>query len=199
MVKPRDRVDITYFCIDIEASGPIPALYNMVSIGVVPVVREGGRWIPQREDLYLLLKPMNDGFDPKAMAIHGITREEMERDGEEPKAAMERLREWTLAHCDPPAARPVFVGHNAVFDWAYVNYYFLALEEENPFGWKALDTKALAMGRLGLQWFDTHKEMLARRLPALGPQDPSLTHRADYDARYQAVILAELLNLTPAL
>ena len=82
MVKPRDRVDITYFCIDIEASGPVPALYNMVSLGAVPVVRTGGKWIPSREDLYLLLRPMNEGFDPEAMAIHGITREEMERDGE---------------------------------------------------------------------------------------------------------------------
>ena len=192
-------VDITYFSIDIGASGPVPGFYNMVSLGVVPLRRAEGKWSPAREDLYLLFQPMNDGFDPEAMAIHGIAREEMERDGEEPKAAMRRLREGTLEHCDPPRARPVFVGHNAVFDWAYVNYYFVATEEENPFGWKALDTKSLAMGRLHLPWFDTHKQMLQNRLAGVGPQDEALTHRADYDARYQAVILAELLNLPPAL
>lgn len=192
-------VDITYFCIDIEASGPVPGLFNMVSLGAVPVVRERGRWAPAGEDLYLLLRPMNEGFDPEAMAIHGISREEMEARGEDPKAAMATLREWSLAHCVPPRARPVFVGHNAVFDWAFVNYYFVATEEENPFGWKAIDTKALAMGRLRLPWFDTHKERLQELLPGLGPQDQARVHRADYDARYQAVILAELLNLDPPL
>ena len=191
-------VDITYFCIDIEASGPVPGLYNMVSLGAVPVVRERGRWAPTDDDLYLLFKPMNDGFDRDAMAIHGIPREEMEQHGEEPRECMRKLREWTLAHCDPPRARPVFVGHNAVFDWAYVNYYFFSTGEENPFGWKAIDTKALAMGRLNLPWFDTHKEMLQKLLPGLGPQDSARVHRADYDARYQSVILAELLNRDPA-
>ena len=191
-------VDITYFCIDIEASGPVPGLFNMVSLGAVPVVRgTDGRWVPTQEDYYAVLQPMNDGFDPAAMAIHGISRVEMERDGKDPKQVMQELREWSLAHCDPPKARPVFVGHNAVFDWSFVNYYYVATGEENPFGWKAVDTKVLAMGRLRLPWFQTHKEKLAELLPRLGPQDRSLTHRADYDARYQAVILAELLNLDP--
>ena len=192
-------IDVNYFCIDIEASGPVPALYNMVSLGVVPVLRSEGRWAPTSDELYLVFRPMNDGFDPAAMAIHGITRKEMEEQGEEPKAAMRRLREWTLSHRVPRGARPIFVGHNAVFDWAFVNYYFAVTEEENPFGWKALDTKALAMGRLNLPWFDTHKEMLEKRLPGVGPQDRALTHRADYDARDQAMILAELLNLQPAM
>jgi DNA polymerase III epsilon subunit-like protein len=192
-------VDITYFCIDVEASGPVPGLYNLVSLGAVPVVRGRDRWAATADELYLLLRPMNDGFDPEAMAVHGISRREMEERGLEPKAAMRRLREWTLAHCDPPAARPVFVGHNAVFDWAFVNHYFVATGEENPFGWKALDTKSLAMGRLRLPWFDTHKEMLEKLLPGLGPPDQARVHRADYDARYQATILVELLNLDPPL
>ena len=192
-------VDITYFCIDIEASGPVPGLYNMVSLGAVPVVRRNGRWVETNDDFYAVFQPMNDGFDPAAMAIHGITRKEMERDGRKPKEVMASLREWSLAHCDPPKARPVFVGHNAVFDWSFINYYYVATGEENPFGWKALDTKVLAMGRLRLPWFSTHKEKLAELLPRLGPQDQALTHRADYDARYQATILTELLNLDPPL
>jgi len=34
--------DIVYFSVDVEASGPVPGLYNLVSIGAVPVGREGG-------------------------------------------------------------------------------------------------------------------------------------------------------------
>ena len=64
----------------------------------------------------------------------------------------------------------------------------------NPFGWKALDTKALAMGVLRLDWFDTNKERLAELIPGLGVQDESQVHRADYDAFYQARILVGLLD-----
>jgi hypothetical protein len=64
----------------------------------------------------------------------------------------------------------------------------------SPWGWKALDTKSLAMGVLGLDWFDTNKERLAELIPALGDQDQAKVHRADYDALYQAKILAALLD-----
>ena len=63
----------------------------------------------------------------------------------------------------------------------------------NPFGYKGLDTKSLAMGRLGISWRDTSKENLESLL-ALPPQDPAQIHRADYDARYQALILQALLD-----
>ena len=32
---------IVYFSVDVEASGPVPGLYNLVSIGAVPVSRKG--------------------------------------------------------------------------------------------------------------------------------------------------------------
>lgn len=42
---------------------------------------------------------------------------------------------------------PVFVGLNAPFDWSFINYYFHYLLKSNPFGFAALDIKALYMGR----------------------------------------------------
>ena len=89
--------------------------------------------------------------------------------------------------------RPVFVGHNAVFDWSYIAYYYAHFGMENPFGYKGLDTKSLAMGVLGIPWSDTSKEVLERLL-SLPPQDRALVHRADYDAAYQARILQALLD-----
>jgi hypothetical protein len=84
-----------------------------------------------------------------------------------------------------------------VFDWAYIAFYFAHCDLPNPFGYKGIDTKSLAMGRLNISWNDTSKENLERVLE-LPPQDPAQIHRADYDAWYQALILKALLERHPA-
>ncbi len=181
-----------YICVDVEASGAVPNPYNLVSVGAVPVVQgASGDWAPREDDVfYVELKPLYDGFDPGAMAVHGIPRDRLERDGLAPAEAMGRLRSWATSR----GGRPVFVGHNAVFDWAYVNHYFVATGVENPFGWKGLDTKSLAAGVLRIPFLETSKENLARLLPSVGAEDLSRKHRADYDALYQSRLLAALLN-----
>ena len=49
------------------------------------------------------------------------------------------------------------------------------------------------MGSLGIPWTATSKESL-QKLLSLPPQDPTLIHRADYDAQYQAEILKAILD-----
>jgi DNA polymerase III epsilon subunit-like protein len=184
---------ITYLCIDIEASGPVPGLYNMVSLGVVPV-RPGadGKWAVETTELYQEYQPVFPGWDKEAEKVHKVPRAHLEANGLEIKPAMEALRDW--AKKTAGKSRRVFVGHNAPFDWSFVAYYFAYVGMENPFGYNALDTKALAMGKLDLGWLETSKENLQRLLP-LPPQEEGQVHNALYDARYQAMILAALLNL----
>jgi DNA polymerase III epsilon subunit-like protein len=183
-----------YFSIDVEASGPVPALYNLVSIGAVPVTYRGSTWEPEEDRFYVELKPLFRGFDPDSMAVHGISREHLERKGAPPLEAMQRLTRFVEKRVRPVRGRAIFVGHNAVFDWAYINYYYEFHYLPNPFGYKALELKSFAMGCLGIDWLDSNKERLQELLPAIPPQDASLVHRADYDALYQAQILCALLN-----
>ena len=183
---------MSYFCVDCEASGPVPPLYNLLSIGVTAVHREGSRHV-LGESAYFELKPIFPGFDPGALAVCGLDPEALRVTGLPPQDALQRLTEFVRTHNRAGSERPVFVGHNAVFDWSYVNYYYVHFGLENPFGYKGLDTKSLAMGVLRLPWNDTSKEVLERRL-ALAPQDRALVHRADYDAAYQARILQALLD-----
>jgi DNA polymerase III alpha subunit (gram-positive type) len=187
-----------FFCVDIEASGPVPALYNMVSLGAVAVRRDqGGAWCAEDERFYVELKPMAPGFDAGAMKVHGLTRAHLEKEGIASDEAMRRLTAFAEARLRGSGGRPVFVGHNAVFDWSFVSWYYEKFSLPNPFGYKALDSKSLAMGRLGIGWFETNKERLESLL-ALPAQDKEQTHRADYDAWYQALILCALLNRPPA-
>jgi len=183
---------MNYFCLDCEASGPLPPLYNLLSVGVTVVRPEGARHV-LGDSFYVELKPIFAGFDREALAVCGLDVERLRVEGEEPRAALDRLSAWVQKRNRGSAERPVFVGHNAVFDWAYIAYYFAHFELPNPFGYKGIDSKSLAMGRLDIGWNDTSKETLAAMLD-LPDQDPSKVHRADYDARYQALILQALLD-----
>lgn len=183
---------IAYFCVDIEASGTVPGLFSMLSLGVVEVRGGRGNWAPGAS-LYLELKPLPEaGEDPGAMRVHDLDPERLAAEGREPARAMEDLRAWTLERAG--GADPVFVGHNAPFDWSFVSWYFVKFGVPNPFGYKALDTKALAMGALRLPWPEAHKTRLSERLEEVPAEDTSRKHRADYDAFYQAQILCALLK-----
>lgn len=184
---------MNYFCLDCEASGQLPPFYNLLSIGVT-VVTPREDYHELGESFYVELKPIFPGFDPDAMAVCGLDAERLRQEGVEPEQAMRRLTGWVEERNTGTRERPVFVGHNAVFDWAYIAYYYEHFGLPNPFGYKGIDTKSLAMGRLGISWNETNKEVLEQRL-SLPSQDPALIHRADYDAHYQALILKGLLDL----
>ena len=184
---------ITFMCIDIEASGPVPGLFNMVSLGAVPVrLGADGKWFVDTIELYQEYQPIFPGWDAGAEKIHQITRAHLEKEGLQIKPAMEALKEWCKSNSKK--TRLVFVGHNAPFDWSFVAYYYAYVGMDNPFGYNGLDTKAMAMGKLDLGWLETSKENLQKKLK-LREQDDKMIHNAVYDARYQAEILAALLNL----
>jgi len=166
-------------------------LYNLLSIGVTAVRRESDHHVIG-ESFYVELKPIFPGFNPQAIAVCGLDVDRLAREGTDPREAMIRLTDWVVKETGRDG-NPIFVGHNAVFDWAYIAYYYAHHGMENPFGYKGIDTKSLAMGVLDIEWTATSKESLEKRL-GLPPQDPALIHRADYDAQYQALILKTLLD-----
>ncbi len=182
----------TYFSVDIECSGPVPGLYDMVSIGIVVVAAGADGRLALGETLYLEVKPEGPRVDPGAMKIHGIPLDHLLKNGISRRECMLRVSAWVRAHTHP-GTKPVFVGHNAPFDWSFVAWCFAAEELPNVFGYKALDTKALATGALALHWFDSGKEVL-HELLGMPPEDLTLKHRADYDAQYQAELLIRLLE-----
>ncbi|MFN3202952.1 MAG: 3'-5' exoribonuclease domain-containing protein [Bradymonadia bacterium] len=181
-----------YFCVDLEASGPVPGIYNMVSVGAVEVRWDGERH-QRGETVYIEIVPEFDGFKAEAMAIHGLTVEHLKANGVSAKEAMIQLDAWVKARLQP-GERPLFVGHNAPFDWMFVSWYFAWAGMENPFGYNALDTKALTMGKHGLFWKQSNKEKILELYPHLEPPAPEKVHDALADAEFQADILIALLD-----
>src|SRR5215210_5636604 len=97
-----------YISVDIEASGPVPGEYSMLSVGAC-VVGE------PETSFYAELKPVNDNVVPEALAVSRLDMAKLSEDGQEPRAVMESLRDWVLEAA--AGRKPVFVGFNAGFDW----------------------------------------------------------------------------------
>ena len=191
-LKPIRDPNTVYVCVDIEASGHVPSLFNMVSIAGVEVRLDGERHV-RGASFYHELQPVCDGFDPEAMAIHGITEAHLRAHGTPAKQVMAEIDRWTRGLLGP-GQRALFVGHNAAFDWSFVAWYFKWAGIENPFRYDPLDTKALIMGRHGVVWGEASKKGVLARHPELLRPDPDTEHHALVDAEFQADILIALLD-----
>ncbi|MGB9124481.1 MAG: 3'-5' exonuclease, partial [Nitrosotalea sp.] len=70
-----------YISVDIEASGPIPGEYSMLSLGACVVYDTS-------QTFYKEFKPITDNFLPKAIEVCGLSLEKMRESGVEPQVGM---------------------------------------------------------------------------------------------------------------
>ena len=189
---------LDYFCVDIETSGPIPGMHNLLSVGLTHVRRFQGRY-QLFTDFYVEFRPIFPEFDEAAMRVNKLDAIRLESEGRSPEVAMGSMLEWIEGERAGRKDRPVFVAHNAPFDWMFFTYYCGHAGFSNPFGHSAIDTKALAMGRLNIPWNATSLKNVASLLKDVEPQDPSKLHHAGEDARYTARVFCALMNLPPSM
>jgi len=102
---------------------------------------------------------------------------------------MGQFAEW-VKQVAPKDSKTVFVAFNAPFDWMFVNDYFHRFVGHNPFGYSALDMKALFMGLRGVAWSETGFENATKHFKISHP----LTHNALQDARDQAELFRKMLK-----
>lgn len=171
-----------YIVVDIEASGPYPGLYAMLSLGAATLTNP-----PQ--SLYIEFKPDKQESDRESMQVHNLALADLEIKGTEPKTAMKQFAAW-VEQVTPEDALPVFCAFNAPFDWMFVNDYFHRYLGYNPFGHKALDIKALYMGHHGTTWGETSHLAISSAYN----KPESLSHHALEDALQEAELLKAILN-----
>jgi DNA polymerase III epsilon subunit-like protein len=181
-----------YFSVDVEADGPIPGPFSMLSFGLVVAGRFDGHKFESRLDrpdtFYRELKPISRSFVPEALKVSGLDRDRLEREGADPHDAMMAARQWVLDHGQD--GRPVLTGFPLMFDWLFIYWYFERFAEGgSPFDHSAgLDMKTMYQQRAGV----TTSEAGLRDLPnALLPSEPH-THNALEDALRQAEIFVRL-------
>lgn len=125
-----------YVMVDIEADGPYPGAYSMISVGAVLVDDA------LDTTFYARLAPISDQWLPSALAISGFSREET-LEFEDPAAVMARFLAWAEAIERGPCA---FIADNGGFDWGFANWYFHRFCGRNPFGYNSDDLQSLYKG-----------------------------------------------------
>ncbi|SFK37616.1 hypothetical protein SAMN05216275_123106 [Streptosporangium canum] len=185
----------TYISVDIEADGPIPGPYSMVSFGMAVAGRMTGKAFepvdPQIHTFYAELKPISGDHVPEALAVSGLDRETLIREGAEPSAAMKGAAGWIREVCGN--STPVLAAYPLAYDWMWMYWYFMRFDGVSPFGHsRCLDIKTLYAAKAGVPIGWATKRQMPRHLLSSRPH----THNALDDAIEQAELLQNLMALT---
>ncbi|MCH2177612.1 MAG: 3'-5' exoribonuclease [Mariniblastus sp.] len=127
---------MSYFMVDVEADGPIPGEYSMISLGVIIVEPQLDR------TFYGQLRPISERWQPKALSVSGFGRDDtLEFDA--PEEVMKNLAQWVQRES---LGKPIFISDNNGFDWQFINYYFHRFLGSNPFGFSSTNLGSLYKG-----------------------------------------------------
>lgn len=185
-------VDV-YISGDIEADGPIPGPYSMLAFGLAVAGTFDGHLFeslnPTAATFYRELTPISEQFDPDALAVAGLDRDALIREGLDPTLAMREAAEWIAEQAS--GSRPVLVGYPVVFDWMFLHWYFVRFAGKSPFGFSsALDMKTMYQQKAGV----TLNAAGRADLPAELVSDRPHTHHALDDAVEQAEVFNRLFT-----
>jgi hypothetical protein len=175
-----------YVSTDVEADGPIPGPHSMLSFGSVAMWGDGTVVAEFAANLGTLPgaapHPTTQAWwaqHPEAFALSRVAPES-------PEVVMPRYAAWL----EQLPARPVFVGHPAAWDFAWIYWYLVRFHGFSPFGHSGLDTKSFAMALLK----KPYRDCIKHNFPAeWHPKGHWHTHVALDDAREQGLMFCAML------
>lgn len=187
----KEQLPELYIACDVEADGPIPGPYSMLSLGMAVVGKS-------ELTFYTELKPLTDDYLPKALEVAGLDREKLKLTAPHPTEAMERAAKWINKL--RKIGRPVFLAAPAVWDGMFIHWYFMRFLGNSPFGQtgSGIDLRSYWMGMQHCDWVKTHKGKIKWELEL---KDLPHTHHAGEDALelasvFQAVLEKQLSKWT---
>ncbi|GAB3658952.1 hypothetical protein GCM10027589_19790 [Actinocorallia lasiicapitis] len=185
-----------YFSCDVEADGPVPGPYSMLSFAFsVAGSYDGTVFTPRHpfeKTFYAELRPISDAYVPEALAVSGLDRDHLAANGRDPAEALTDAAAWVRAVAEDAKAFPVFAAYPLGFDWMWMYWYFERYAEGgSPFGHsRCLDMKTLYAARGRTQIRDAIKAKMPRGLLSKRRH----THHALDDAVEQAELLQNLMT-----
>uniref|UniRef100_A0AAU2JNX5 Exonuclease n=1 Tax=Streptomyces sp. NBC_00049 TaxID=2903617 RepID=A0AAU2JNX5_9ACTN len=185
-----------YVSADVEADGPVPGPFSMSSFGLaVAGVHDGESFQacdPGVRTFYAELKPISDAYDPEALAVSGLDRGRLAREGQDPAQAMNGAAAWLAAVADELGATPVFVAYPLGYDWMWMYWYFMQFADGgSPFGHsRCMDMKSLYAAKADVPIGRATKRSMPSHLLSVRPH----THNALDDAIEQGELFQNLMS-----
>ncbi|MDZ7370964.1 MAG: exonuclease [candidate division KSB1 bacterium] len=174
-----------YVSTDIEADGPIPGLYSMLSFG-------SAAYLPDKtliDTFYANLETLPGAVThPQTMkwwAEHPEAWAECRQNLQKPEEAMQNYLKWLKQL----PGNPVFVAYPAAFDFMFIYWYLIRFTGESPFSHSALDIKTYAMAMLKLPY----RESTPRNMPSSWFDANRHPHVALEDAVEQGALFCNML------
>jgi hypothetical protein len=187
-------VDI-YFSADVETDGPIPGPFSMLALALVKAGSfDGTRFSPadlSSEVFYAELQPISEQYEAEALAVNGLDRNRLIREGREPRDVMTEAADWIRSRST--GGSPVLVAYPLSFDWLWLYWYFVRFSRTgSPFNHsRCFDVKTAFAVKHRRPISGSGRNELRR---VLGNVERPHTHKAVDDAREQAEIFARLFS-----
>jgi DNA polymerase III alpha subunit (gram-positive type) len=179
-----------YVAVDIEADGPTPGLYSMLSIGAVATTanEEVSRFYRK---LSALPEAMTDPATMEWWKTQSEAWEEVNTDVESPEIVIKDFCEWV----ESLGAEPVFVAHPIALDYTFVSWYLYKFAY-NPFNddknaMRTFDLTSFIAGKYNLALNDAKRPKLPLVLTT-GMLEH--THKAIDDAIGYGVLIRNALK-----
>lgn len=166
--------------VDVEASGPIPGEYSMLSLGACVVGKRNLRF-------YVEIKPINKNYLQKAIDVCKLSMQELSLNGEAPGVAMDSFKAWVKEVCGQD--HPVFCSFGT-FDWMFVKWYLVKFGDPTLFGPNGLDMKSYYSGMMTVGFSGSRKRNMSLLFKPTGKH----THNALDDALEQAEMFEKFLS-----
>jgi ribonuclease T len=174
-----------FFSVDVEASGPIPGEFSMLSLGCSLVT-------DPEKTFYCELKPISEKVVAEALRVSGFDLQALRQSGRDPALAMAEFESWVTATSG--SRKPLCVGFNASFDWQFINYYFHRYLGRNVFGIGAIDIKSYYMGLERTAWDATRSSQIKSAYKSDYAEGSGSSHNALKDAIQQAAMFRRMLR-----
>lgn len=110
--------------VDVEADGPCPSLYSMISFGAVALD-------DMTKTFYGECAPISEQWQPEALKVSGFTREQT-LSFKSPETTMIEFDKWLSQF-----KKVTFWSDNNGFDWQFINYYLHLYVGNNRFGFSS--------------------------------------------------------------
>lgn len=173
-----------FIAVDVEADGPIPGPYSMISLGMAVAGH------PEL-NFYSEIKPISEEFDTASLAVSGLDRDHLICNAPDAAQAMQAAYDWVNSL--RKIGRPVFLAAPAVWDGMFVHWYFIKFVGTSPFGatGSGVDLRSYWMGLTGCEWVESRKGKIKY---ALNLEGLPHTHHAGEDAMELAQVFAAVLK-----